>query len=113
MDFLQNFDPNKKIDEITAWIREWFEVSGPKASAVIGISGGKDSTIVAALLVRALGKERVVGVLMPDGEQKDIDDSRKVVETLGIDHLVVNIHPAISGLCEALDKAERNGKAAV
>ncbi|WP_330370855.1 NAD(+) synthase [Butyrivibrio proteoclasticus] len=106
MDYLQNFDASGKIEEITAWIREWFDENGPKASAVVGISGGKDSTIVAALLTRALGKERVVGVLMPDGEQKDIDDSKKVVELLGIKNYVVNIHPAVAGLYEAIGNAK-------
>lgn len=95
MEYLQNFDANKMIEEVTKWIQDWFEENGPKASAVIGISGGKDSTIVAALLTRALGKDRVVGVLMPDGDQKDIDDSKKVVELLGIKSYVVNIHPAV------------------
>lgn len=102
---LKNFDANKKIEEITDWIRDWFQNNGPTASAVIGLSGGKDSTIVAALLVRALGKERVIGVLMPDGEQKDIDDSKAVAKLLGIKHHIVNIHPAVQGEFEALSAA--------
>jgi NAD+ synthase len=106
MDFLQNFDANKKIEEITTWIRAWFDENGPKANAVVGISGGKDSTIVAALLVRALGKDRVVGVLMPNGEQKDIEDSKHVVTLLGIDHFTVNINPAVRGLYEAIGSAD-------
>ncbi len=106
MDFLQNFDANKKIEEITKWIRNWFAENGPTANAVVGISGGKDSTIVAALLVRALGKERVVGVLMPDGEQKDIEDSKLVVKTLGIRNYTVNIHPAVQGVYEAIGNAQ-------
>ena len=92
IDKLQNFDAEKEIENIVAWIRDWFAKNGPTANAVIGLSGGKDSTIVAHLLVRALGKERVIGVLMPDGEQKDIDDSKRVVELLGIKHYIVNIH---------------------
>ena len=102
---LENFDAQEHIDNITAWIREWFENNGPKADAVIGISGGKDSTIVAALLVRALGKERVVGVMMPNGEQKDISDSRKVVEFLGIENYTVNIQEAFEGEINALKAA--------
>ncbi|WP_024865010.1 NAD(+) synthase [Butyrivibrio sp. FCS014] len=102
---LENFNANEHIDNITAWIREWFDNNGPKASAVIGISGGKDSTIVAALLVRALGKERVVGVMMPNGEQKDISDSRKVVEYLGIQNYTVNIKEAFDGEMNALKAA--------
>ncbi len=102
---LGQFDAAAEIENIVAWIREWFENNGPKADAVIGISGGKDSTIVAALLCKALGKERVVGVLMPNGEQKDIADSKKVVETLGIRHYIVNINPAVEGEYAALRSA--------
>ncbi len=87
------FNAEKEIENITNWIREWFEENGPKACAVIGLSGGKDSTIVAALLVRALGKDRVKGVMMPNGEQKDISDSRSVVELLDIEAFTVNIAP--------------------
>ncbi len=100
-----NFNAAKEIDNIVAWIRNWFEENGPKADAVIGISGGKDSSIVAALLCRALGKERVVGVLMPNGEQKDIADSKKVVEALGIRHYIVNINEAVEGEYNALRAA--------
>ena len=71
------FNVNAEIERIKLWIRNWFELNGPKASAVIGISGGKDSTIIAKLLVDALGKDRVVGVMMPNGEQKDISDSKE------------------------------------
>jgi len=75
--------------EIIIWIKKWFfNKSGP---AVIGISGGKDSTVCAALLVKALGKDRVIGVMMPNGEQKDIDDSKKVCELLGIKSFTINI----------------------
>ena len=102
---IRNFNAKKEVENITAWIKEWFDNNGPKASAVIGLSGGKDSTIVAALLVRALGKDRVVGVLMPDGEQKDIDDSKKVAEILGIKSHIVNIHPAVEGEKKALEAA--------
>jgi len=102
---LENFNAEKEIENIVAWIRDWFENNGPKANAVIGISGGKDSSIVAALLVKALGKERVVGVLMPNGEQKDIADSKKVVEVLGIKHFIVNINPAVEGEYAALRAA--------
>lgn len=87
------FLAEKEIENIVAWIREWFENNGPDADAVIGLSGGKDSTIVAALLVKALGKDRVKGVMMPNGEQKDISDSRKAAEILGIEAFTVNIAP--------------------
>lgn len=84
----------KKLSEqIVEWLRSWFEENGRK-TAVIGISGGKDSAVVAALCVRALGPENVFGVLMPNGEQPDIADAKQVVEELGIRHAVVNIHDA-------------------
>ncbi len=85
------FDANKEIDGIVNWIREWFSENGANANAVIGLSGGKDSSIVATLLVKALGKERVVGVMMPNGEQADINDSRTIAEFLGIKTYTVNI----------------------
>lgn len=88
------FDAKKVKDQIVKWIRDWFEENGPGCNAVIGISGGKDSTIVAALCVEALGKDRVIGVLMPDGIQNDIDKAYKVVEHLGIRSLRVDISDA-------------------
>ncbi len=103
--FEYKIDASKEIDNIVAWIQKWFEENGPKADAVIGLSGGKDSTIVCALLCKALGKERVVGVLMPNGEQKDISDSQKVAEILGIRNYTVNIKGAFDGEIEALKAA--------
>ncbi|MBQ1711703.1 MAG: NAD(+) synthase [Firmicutes bacterium] len=98
------FDAKKEIKNIVAWIKEWFEENGPKASAVIGISGGKDSSICAALLVKALGKDRVVGVLMPDGTQSDISDSYQLVEHLGLKHYVINIGAATTALKDTLSE---------
>lgn len=86
------------VENIVEQIRNWFDKNGPKASAVLGISGGKDSTVTAALLVRALGKERVVGVLMPNGEQGDIADSYEVCKLLDIKYYEVNIADAVNGL---------------
>ena len=96
------FDAEKEINNIIIWIREWFAENGPKASAVIGISGGKDSSVCAALLVKALGKERVVGVLMPDGEQADISDSHMLMEQLGLNPIVVDINSTTSALKSTL-----------
>lgn len=73
------------------WVRNWFEINGKDCQAVIGISGGKDSTTVAALCVAALGKDRVVGVLMPNGEQSDLADSYKVCRILGIRAIEINM----------------------
>lgn len=91
-------DPKKTKNEIVQWIRDYFQKNGPGCSAVVGISGGKDSSIVAALCVEALGKDKVFGVLMPQGEQADIEDSRKLVSVLGIDHCVINIESPVSSL---------------
>ena len=92
------FDALKIKNDCVNWIRDFFEKNGKDCNAVIGISGGKDSSVAAALCVEALGKERVIGVLMPCGEQHDIDCAYKLVNHLGIKHYVVNIKDAIEGL---------------
>lgn len=96
-------NPKKTKDEIVQWIRNYFRDNGPGRSAVIGISGGKDSTIAAALCVEALGKESVIGVLMPNGIQSDIQDSYKVVESLGINYHMVNIGDTVFALTDQLE----------
>jgi len=99
---MKGFDAIKVRGEIVQWIRDWFAENGPKATAVIGISGGKDSSVVAALLVEALGKDRVFGVMMPQGVQPDIDDSRKIVEALGIRHATISVGETVEELLNAL-----------
>ena len=94
------FDAEKTRDNLVAWIKNWFDKNGKTSKAVLGISGGKDSTIVAGLCVRALGKDRVIGVLMPNGEQKDIGDSHRVCEALGIKNITVNIQDGYYGIAE-------------
>lgn len=89
------FDVEKITNELIKWIQDFFENNGKGCNAVVGISGGKDSSVVAALCVAALGKERVFGVLMPNGGQVDIDVSHKLVEHLDIDNITVNIHNAV------------------
>ena len=91
-------DPVRTKDEIVQWIRDYFEENGKGCKAVIGISGGKDSSIAAALCAEALGKDRVVGVLMPNGVQSDISDSRKLVEFLGIPYVELNIGDAFQAM---------------
>ncbi len=95
---MYTFNAEKTKNECVQWIRDFFEVNGPGCNAVVGISGGKDSSIVAALCVEALGKDRVVGVLMPNGEQADIDMAKLLVEHLGIRHYIVNIKDAVDGV---------------
>ena len=89
-------------DRCVEWIRDFFKENGPDCNAVLGISGGKDSSVTAALCVEALGKDRVIGVLMPNGEQADIDASYLLVNHLGIKYFVVNIHDAVEGLKKAM-----------
>ena len=92
------FDAVKVKNECVQWIKEWFEKNGKNCCAVIGISGGKDSSVVAALCVEALGKENVIGVLMPNGTQSDISDSLKLVDFLNIPNITVNIAEGVSGI---------------
>lgn len=95
-------DCNKIHDHIIKWIKDWFkDKTGP---AVLGISGGKDSTVCAALLTEALGKDRVIGVMMPNGVQTDIDDSKKVIEFLGIKGIEINIGGAYNELRSEINK---------
>ncbi|MDO4620368.1 MAG: NAD(+) synthase [Lachnospiraceae bacterium] len=84
-------DPKKTKDAVVQWIRDYFAKNLPNATAVVGISGGKDSSVSAALCVEALGRDRVIGVLMPDGNQSDISDSYTLVKHLQIRYLEVNI----------------------
>ncbi len=95
---MYNFDAETIKNECVQWIRDFFEKSGKGCNAVIGISGGKDSSVVAALCVEALGKERVIGVLMPNGVQADIDMAKFLVEHLGIKHYIINIKDAMDGI---------------
>ena len=101
-DFLLACDYRAVTDGAVKWISDWFAQNGPKSSAVIGISGGKDSTVVAALCKEALGVDRVLGVLMPNGIQPDIDVSRRVVDTLGIKAVEINIKDAYDGVTGAI-----------
>ena len=100
-------NPRQTADDLAEWIRRYFEENGPKCSAVVGLSGGKDSTVTAALCVKALGAGRVVGVLMPDGVQADIEDAREIARVLGIRIVEVNIHAAVEGLRGALEASPR------
>ena len=99
---MYNFNAEKVKNECVQWIRDFFEENGKDCNAVLGISGGKDSSIVAALCVEALGKDRVIGVLMPNGEQADIDMAKLLVDTLGIKHYIVNIKDAVQGVINSV-----------
>lgn len=96
------FNAKKVKDDLIKWIRNWFEENGPGCNAVIGTSGGKDSSVVAALCVEALGRDRVIGVLMPNGEQSDIDKSYQLVEHLGIRSIEVDISGAYHEILDSI-----------
>ena len=96
------FNAEKVKNECVEWIRNFFEENGKGCNAVLGISGGKDSSIAAALCVEALGKDRVIGVLMPNGVQHDIDCAYQLVNHLGIRHFEVNIKDAVDGLINSI-----------
>lgn len=101
---MENFNAKEVKDRLVEWIRDWFDVNGKGCDAVIGISGGKDSSIVAGLCVEALGKNRVVGVTMPNGVQKDISDSMRLINHLGIRHCCVNIGETYDALMAEVKK---------
>lgn len=92
------FDAVKIKNDCVAWIRDFFEKNGRDCNAVVGISGGKDSSVAAALCVEALGRDRVIGVLMPQGEQHDIDMAYMLVNHLGIKHYEINVKDAVEGV---------------
>ncbi len=96
------FNAEKIKDECVKWIKDFFENNGKDCNAVIGISGGKDSSVVAALCVEALSKDRVIGVLMPNGEQSDIDMAQLLVAHLNIEYYIVNIKEAVDGIKSAI-----------
>jgi NAD+ synthase len=94
------------------WINKWFKQTHGK-KAVIGISGGKDSSVVAALCVAALGKENVIGVMMPNGIQSDISDSYKLVDHLGIKGVVINIDYAVRNLANQISNECLSSQASI
>jgi len=97
------FNVEKATEGIIKWIQNWFDKNGKGCNAVIGISGGKDSTVCAGLLVKALGKDRVIGVLMPNDEQADIADSYKVVNFLDIKYYTINIQEAYDSILKYMN----------
>lgn len=99
------FNVEKVTEGAINWIREWFEENGKGCNVVLGVSGGKDSTVVAKLCVEALGADRVIGVMMPCGVQKDISDSIRVCEHLGIKNYTINIEDAVNATLKQMKDA--------
>ena len=97
------FDAKKAKEEVVKWIKEWFDINGKDCNAVVGISGGKDSSVVAALCVEALGKDRVIGVLMPNGGQGDIGDAVELINHLGIKSYTINIKGAVDKILRCME----------
>ena len=100
---MYKFDVAKETENLIKWIRDWFDKNGEDCNAVLGISGGKDSSVVAALCVEALGKNRVIGVLMPQGEQSDIEYSKMLVDFLDITRITCNIEGAVNEVLESFE----------
>ena len=100
---MYNFNVEKTTKDCIKWIQDWFLENGKGCNAIVGISGGKDSSIVAALCVAALGKDRVIGVLMPQGEQFDINYSIMLCEHLKIKYYTINIKNAVDAVYNSID----------
>jgi len=99
---LTEFNAIEVKNKCVEWIRDFFEENGKGCNAIVGISGGKDSSIVAALCVEALGKDRVMGVLMPNGEQSDIGMARKLINHLGIHSIEINIDETVNSVLNGI-----------
>ncbi len=106
---MREFHAGKVKEQCVAWIRKFFEQNGKGCNCIIGISGGKDSSVAAALCVEALGKDRVIGVLLPNGEQADIDMAEKLVEFLGIQAVTINIGPLVQAAAQGIQNALAEG----
>ena len=96
------FNAKEQLPGLIEWMRQMMKNCGGK-TAVVGISGGKDSSVVAALCVEAYGRENVYGVLMPNGVQPDIDYSRDLVDFLQLPHSTINIHDAVEGVLQQME----------
>ena len=99
------FNAEEVTKNCILWIKNWFEKNGSGCNAVIGISGGKDSTIVTKLCVEALGADRVIGVMMPNGVQKDISDSIRVCKLLGIKNYTINIENSVNSILKEMNES--------
>ena len=102
---MYTFDAKEATEKIVNWIRQFFEENGKGCNAVVAISGGKDSSVVAGLCCKALGKDRVIGVLMPNGVQADINCAQQLCDFLKIKHFIINIEGAFQSTIKQLTDA--------
>lgn len=87
-------------ESLVEWIRKWFKENGPDCKAVIGISGGKDSSIVAALCVEALGKDRVIGVMIPEDLDENDADAKRLIDHLQIENMCIELRPIVKPIVD-------------
>lgn len=99
---MQQINIAKHASNCIEWIKKWFEKNGPDCNAIVGISGGLDSSVVAALCVEALGEDRVIGIMMPEGKQDDIDSAYDLINYLGIDSYCLNIRNAVNAIYDEM-----------
>lgn len=104
MENTYTFDAARTTEELIQWVKDYFAEAGDNTNAILGMSGGKDSTVAAAVLCKALGPDRVIGVSMPQGSQS-LNDADKICEYLGMKMYTVNIGQAFDGLLEGIKYA--------
>lgn len=107
--FDKDFDPKESTEKAAQWIRDFFEENGKGCNAVVAISGGKDSSVTAALCVKALGKDRVIGVMMPNGVQRDIAQAELLINTLGIRSFNIDISGSYNAIMKELGEKLPDG----
>ncbi|MDC7278966.1 MULTISPECIES: NAD(+) synthase [Pseudobutyrivibrio] len=104
---MREFDVEKQTKQLIEYTREWFNKFGENSRAVLGISGGKDSSVTAAVLKEALGADRVLGIIMPNGEMSDLDDAKLLVDFLKIPNEIVPITDYYNAAIATFEKAEK------
>lgn len=104
---MREFDVKKQTEKLIEFTGNWFDAFGNNSKAVIGISGGKDSSVTAAVLKAALGRDRVLGIIMPNGEMCDLDDALLLVNSLDIPYEIVPITEYYKAAIETFEAAER------
>ncbi len=104
---MREFDVEKQTKQLIEYTREWFNKFGENSRAVLGISGGKDSSVTAAILKEALGADRVLGIIMPNGEMSDLDDAKLLVDFLEIPNEIVPITDYYNAAIATFEKAEK------